>query len=116
MKVFGFVILALLGVTYAFPPPLPSDDDGKIHIPNKCSDVLAVKVCENLVAIAKRLQLKADDVTKAVVDAVKQGKTSSIEIYQAAKDFLKKEVLAKKCEDFTDAAVRIFTRIWYFYP
>jgi len=103
MKVIGFVIVALLGVTYAFPPPLPSNDDGKIHIPNKCSDVLAVKVCENLVAIAKRLRLNADVVTKAVVDAVKQGKTSSIEIYQASKDFLKKEVLSKKCEDFTAA-------------
>ena len=111
MKVIGFIFLALLGISYAFPPPLPSNNDsGKIHIPNKCSDVLAVKVCDNLVSMSKRLKLKAEDVTKAVVDAVKQGKTSSQEIYEASKDFLKKEVLTKKCEDFTTAEVNfIFT-------
>lgn len=103
MKIIAFLLVALLGVSYAFPPPLPSKDDSKVHIPEKCSDVLAVKVCQNLEAIAVRLQLKAKDVTRAVIDAVKQGKTSSMEIYEVAKEFLKKEVLSKKCEDFTTA-------------
>uniref|UniRef100_A0A7M5WWV0 Uncharacterized protein n=1 Tax=Clytia hemisphaerica TaxID=252671 RepID=A0A7M5WWV0_9CNID len=97
MKLIGFIFLALLGLTYA----APQYQDGQLHIPDKCSDVLAVKVCDNLEAIAKRLKLKAEDVTKAVVDAVKKGKTSSVEIYNAAKDFLINEVATKKCEDFT---------------
>merc|ERR1711973_181015 len=97
MKLIGFIFLALLGLTYA----APQYQDGQLHIPDKCSDVLAVKVCDNLEAMAKRLKLKAEDVTKAVVDAVKKGKTSSIEIYNAAKDFLMNEVVNKKCEDFT---------------
>ena len=102
MKLIGFIFLALLGLTYAAPSQY---QDGQLHIPDKCSDVLAVKVCDNLEAIAKRLKLKAEDVTKAVVDAVKKGKTSSIEIYNAAKDFLINEVATKKCEDFTTAEV-----------
>lgn len=111
MKIIAFLLVALLGVSYAFPPPLPSKDDSKVHIPEKCSDVLAVKVCQNLEAIAVRLQLKAKDVTRAVIDAVKQGKTSSMEIYEVAKEFLKKEVLSKKCEDFTTAEVIILKSI-----
>jgi len=98
------VLTAFLALTYALPPPL-HDNGGKLHIPDKCSDVLAVKVCNNLEQLAKRLKLKSEDVTKAVIDAVKKGKSSSTEIYNAAKDFLIKEVMSKKCEDFTSVQV-----------
>lgn len=104
MKAVVLFLAASLALTYALPPPL-HDDGSKVHIPDKCSDVLAVKVCNNLEQLAKRLKLKSEDVVKAVKEAVKNGKTSSIEIYSAAKDFLVKEVMSKKCEDFTSAEV-----------
>lgn len=83
-------------------PPVPPYRD-QVHIPEKCDDVLAAKVCVNLMNAAKTLKLKSVEVTSAVINAVKSGKASAEEIYAAAKETLQKKVLTKKCEDFTNS-------------
>lgn len=102
MKVVLFTLSLLVASIAALPPPYYDQvQDDKIHIPEKCEDVLSVKVCNQLEETAKNLKLTSDQVKDAVIDAVKNGKTKSEEIYNSAKDFLQQKVLSKKCEDFT---------------
>merc|ERR1712113_525970 len=91
-------LFALAFANGVVPPP-----QYQIHIPDKCEDVLAVKVCERLRNTAAALKLKSEEVTKAVKDAYIKGKQSAIEMEKAVNDFLVNKVLNKKCEDITSA-------------
>lgn len=102
MKVF--ILLALLAVAFA-----DTSNDGKLHIPNKCEDVLAVKVCDRLKKTAETLKLKSEEVKKGLIDAYTKGKQTATEIEAAIDDFMVNQVLNKKCEDFTTVEVgRLF--------
>lgn len=101
-----FILLALLAVTFA------DNDGGKLHIPNKCEDVLAVKVCDKLKKTAETLKLKSEEVKKGLVDAYTKGKKTAIEIEAAVNDFLVNQVLNKKCEDFTTVEVNYFITLF----
>ncbi|XP_066925895.1 uncharacterized protein [Clytia hemisphaerica] len=96
LLLFAFLSVALAtdGV-----PPLQY----QLHIPDKCEDVLAIKVCDSLRKTATALKLKSDEVKNAVVDAYQKGLATTTEIANAAEDFLVNKVMTKKCEDFTSA-------------
>jgi len=77
----------------------------KVHIPEKCEDVLAVEVCDRLERTAKALKLKSEEVKTATLEAYKKGKKTAEEIEKAVNDFLVNKVLNKKCEDLTSVEV-----------
>ena len=84
----------------------------KLSIPEKCDDVLAVKVCDRLEKTAKALKLKSEEVQAAVKDAYQKGKKTAKEIEEAVNDFLVNKVYNKKCEDLTSAEVRGKVRLY----
>lgn len=91
-----FIFFALFALSFAESPA-----QYQLHIPTKCEDVLAVKVCDRLRNTAATLKLKSEEVKNAVVDAYKNGKVQAQEIEKAVNDFLVNKVLNKKCEDLT---------------
>ena len=98
MKIF--ILLALLAV--AFAQDISAD---QLHIPDKCEDVLAVKVCDRLMRTAETLKLKSEEVKKGLLDAYAKGKKTAAEIEASVEDFMVNKVLNKKCEDFTSVEV-----------
>lgn len=90
------IFFALLALTFAQNPA-----QYQLHIPSKCEDVLAVKVCDRLRNTAATLKLKSEEVKNAVVSAYQQGKVKAEEVEKAVNDFLVNKVLNKKCEDLT---------------
>lgn len=95
-----FIFFALFALAFAQGPPPPQY---QLHIPEKCEDVLAIKVCDRLKRTAAALKLKSEEVKTAVIEAYKQGKDTAEKIEKAVKDFLVSKVLNKKCEDLTTA-------------
>ena len=94
------IFFALLALTFAQNPA-----QYQLHIPSKCEDVLAVKVCDRLRNTAATLKLKSEEVKNAVVSAYQQGKVKAEEVEKAVNDFLVNKVLNKKCEDLTSVEV-----------
>lgn len=98
---FAFAIL-LVASALAAPPP-PHAPEELLKIPQKCDDVLSVKVCDKLTTAAANLKLKADIVKEAVVDAVKKGKKTTEEIIASVEKFYLEKVKTKQCTDFVSA-------------
>lgn len=99
-----FTFLSVAPATDGVVPPLQY----QLHIPDKCEDVLAVKVCDRLRKTATALKLKSEEVKNAVLDAYQKGLATTNEIAEAAEDFLVNKVMTKKCEDFTSAEVSCY--------
>eukprot|EP00794_Sanderia_malayensis_P004963 gene4963-5609_t len=70
------------------------------ELPKTCEDVLAQDLCVKLREISAALRLQVSKVDDAIKDALINGLVSGPEIYRAAREFLKNEVLDKTCEDF----------------
>ena len=101
-----FILLAALAAV-AFADDSISSAQYQLHIPDKCEDVLAVKVCERLRITAATLKLKSEEVKKGALDAYAKGKKTAVEIEAAINDFMINQVLTKRCEDFTSAEVSL---------
>ena len=57
--------------------------------------------------IAAALKLQASKVDDAIVDAAIKGLTTGPEIYKAVKEFLRKEVINRPCDDLLSTPVSL---------
>jgi len=74
-------------------------------LPKTCEDLLAQDLCTKLREIAAALKLQVSKVDDAIVDAAIKGLTTAPEIYRAVKEFLRKEVINRPCDDFLSPSV-----------
>lgn len=62
-------------------------------------------MCNKLKSIALSIKLKTGIVKDAVVDAVKKGKNTTVDIYNSVKTFYLEKIKDKQCQDFLKVEV-----------